>query len=113
MPVSNRSPEPDRQPRQPAADRPTSGNRGRRARPGAPRFTFQVRLVGGEEGRRLEQQQTEAIIEVLRWLAAHRPTPTAATQSPRRCAVDDHQHRHQRGPRVARRVAAQAAMRWC
>jgi hypothetical protein len=41
-----------------------------------------VRLVGGEEGPRLEQQQTEAIIEVLRWLAAHPPTPTTATQSP-------------------------------
>ena len=74
-------PRPDRQPRAPGADRPASGGRGRRARPGPPGFTFEVQLVGGEEGRQLEQEQTEAIIEVLAWLAAHPPiaTPTAST----------------------------------
>jgi hypothetical protein len=66
-----------------AAGRPTpSRGRRRRARPGPPGSTFEVQLVGGEEGRRLEQQQTEAIIEVLAWLAAYpRPAPTTATRS--------------------------------
>ncbi len=81
MRTPNPSPRPDRQPREPAADRPASGGQGRRARPGPPGFTFEVQLVGGEEGRQLEQEQTEAIIEVLAWLAAHPPiaTPTAST----------------------------------
>jgi Transposase len=76
------NPRPDRQPREPAADPTPVHGRGRRARPGPPGFTFEVQLVGGEEGRRLEQEQTEAIIEVLAWLAAHPPAATAATRSP-------------------------------
>jgi len=57
----------------PQADPTPSRGRRRRARPGPPGSTFEVQLVGGEEGRRLEQQQTEAIIEVLAWLAAYPP----------------------------------------
>src|SRR6266511_2789779 len=37
--------------------------------------------TGCAAGRRLAQEQTEAIIQVLAWLAAHPPTPTAATRS--------------------------------
>jgi len=52
-------------------------SRGRRPRPGPPGFTYEVQLLGGEAGRCLAQEQTEAIIAVLAWLAAH--PPTAAT----------------------------------
>jgi hypothetical protein len=41
-----------------------------------------MQLLGGEAGRRLDQEQTEAIAAVLAWLAAHPPTPTAATGPP-------------------------------
>jgi DNA-binding transcriptional regulator YdaS (Cro superfamily) len=34
-----------------------------------PGFSYEVRLVGGEAGRRLEREQTEVIAEVLRWVA--------------------------------------------
>jgi hypothetical protein len=81
-PNSSPRPDPDRQPREPAAGRPTNrgqGGQARRARPGPPGFTFEVQLVDGEEGRRLEQQQTEAILEALRWLAAHPPAAPAAS----------------------------------
>jgi hypothetical protein len=79
-------PDPDarrgRRPRPPTAA-PTRGrgrSQGGRARPGPPGFSFELRLVGGEEGRRLEQQQTEAIVEVLAWLSTHPPaTPTASS----------------------------------
>jgi hypothetical protein len=38
-------------------------------------------VLGGEAGRRLDQEQTEAVAAVLAWLAAHPPTPTAAAGS--------------------------------
>ncbi len=37
-------------------------------------------MLGGEAGRRLAQEQTEAITAVLAWLAAH-PPPTSAAGS--------------------------------
>jgi Transposase len=46
-------------------------SRGRRPRPGPPGFTYEVQLLGGEAGRRLAQEQTEAIAALLAWLAAH------------------------------------------
>jgi hypothetical protein len=51
-----------------ASNRPAAGSQGRSRRPG---FTYQIRLVGGEAGRRLEARPAEAIAEVLAWLAAH------------------------------------------
>jgi hypothetical protein len=56
-------------------------SRPRRPRPGPPGFTIEVQLLGGEAGRRLDQEQTEAIGAVLGWLATHPPTPTAAAGS--------------------------------
>jgi hypothetical protein len=84
----------------PQADPTPSRGRRRRARPGPPGSTFEVQLVGGEEGRRLEQQQTEAIIEVLAWLAAY-PRPRSHDRDtirrhPRHETVDNRQHGHQR-----------------
>ena len=83
MPIPNPTPRLDQQPSELAADptSPPSRGRGRRVRPGPPAFTFEVQLLGGEAGRQLEQEQTEAIIEVLAWLAAHPPPPTTATRS--------------------------------
>lgn len=52
-----------------------AGRPGRSQRPG---FRYQIRLVGGEAGRRLEREQTEAIAEVLGWLAAHPDPVTVA-----------------------------------
>jgi ABC-type sugar transport system substrate-binding protein len=37
-----------------------------------------VQLLGGEAGRRLAQEQTEAVAAVLAWLAAHPPVFAAA-----------------------------------
>ena len=45
---------------------PAAGRTGRSQRPG---FSYQIRLVGGEEGRQLEREQAQAIAEALRWLA--------------------------------------------
>ena len=59
--------------------------RGRRPRPGPPGFTYQVQLLGGEAGRRLAQEQTEAVAAVLAWLAAH--PPTGATGSAATAAI--------------------------
>ena len=50
-----------------------------------PGFTYQVQLLGGEAGRRLAQEQTEAIAAVLAWLAAH--PPTGATGSAATAAI--------------------------
>src|SRR6266545_3344005 len=50
---------------------PAAGRPGRSRRPG---FTYEIRLVGGEAGRRLEREQAEAIAEALGWLAAN-PDP--------------------------------------
>jgi hypothetical protein len=50
---------------------PAAGRGRRSKRPG---FSYEIRLVGGEAGRRLERQQAEAVAEVLRWLAAN-PQP--------------------------------------
>jgi hypothetical protein len=50
-------------------------------------FSYQIRLVGGEAGRRLEAQQVQAIAEVLAWLAplAHGgPPPERSLQPPTR-----------------------------
>jgi hypothetical protein len=73
---------PDPLPTPPARERaPAVGQGrswGRRPRPGPPRFTVEVQLLGGEAGRRLAQEQTEAIAELLAWLAAHPPTLPAA-----------------------------------
>jgi len=66
----------------PAAREAAAGQRRRRprrSRPGPPGFTIEVQLLGGEAGRRLAQEQTEAVAAVLAWLAAH--PPTAATGS--------------------------------
>jgi hypothetical protein len=52
-------------------------SRGRRPRPGPRGFTIEGQLLGGEAGRRLAQEQTEAIAALLVWLAAHLPTPAA------------------------------------
>jgi hypothetical protein len=71
-------------PRKPPAREPAAGegrSRGRRPRSGPPGFTYEVQLLGGEAGRRLAQEQTEAIAAVLAWLAGHPPTPTAAAGS--------------------------------
>jgi hypothetical protein len=57
-----------------SSDKPASGRPGRCRRPG---FDYQVRLVSGEAGQRLEREQAEAIAEVLRWVAAD-PGPVAA-----------------------------------
>jgi hypothetical protein len=66
----------------PAARKAATGQRRpRRPRPGPPGFTIEVQLLGGEAGRRLDQEQTEAIAAVLAWLAAHPPTANAATGS--------------------------------
>ncbi len=73
------NPNPPRKPpaREPAADEGRS--RGRRPRSGPPGFTIEVQLLAGEAGRRLAQEQAEAIAAVLAWLAGHPPTPPAAT----------------------------------
>jgi hypothetical protein len=71
---------PDPRPTPPAGE-PAAGQgrrRGRRARPGPPGFTYHVQLVGDEAGRRLAQEQTEAVAAVLAWLAAHPPVSAAA-----------------------------------
>jgi hypothetical protein len=44
-------------------------------------------VLDGEAGRRLDQERTEAIAAVLAWLAAHPPTPTAATGSADAAAI--------------------------
>jgi hypothetical protein len=77
--MPNPDPRPTPPARQPAASQGRS--RGRRPRPGPPGFTYEVQLLGGEAGRRLAQEQTEAIAAVLAWLAGHLPTPTAAAGS--------------------------------
>ena len=76
-------PNPDPGTTPPARGRAAGQARGRarRVRPGPPRFTIEVQLLGGEAGRRLDQEQTEAIAAVLAWLAVHPPTPTAAAGS--------------------------------
>jgi hypothetical protein len=74
--------------RAPAAAAASQGrSRPRRPRPGPPRFTYEVQLLGGEAGRRLAQQQAEAIAAVLARLAGHPPTPTAAAGSAAATAV--------------------------
>ena len=75
----NSDPESKPPAREPAAGQRRS--RARRARPGPPGFTIEVQLLAGEAGRLLDQEQTEAVAAVLAWLAAHPPTPTAATGS--------------------------------
>ena len=50
-------------------------SRSRGSRPGPPGFTYEVQLLGGDAGRRLAQQQAEAIAAVLAWLAGRPPTP--------------------------------------
>jgi hypothetical protein len=47
---------------------PAAGGPGRSRRPG---FSYEIRLVGGEAGRRLEREQAQAVAEVLGWLAAN------------------------------------------
>src|SRR6266511_4324138 len=83
--MPNPDPRPTPPARQPAASQGRS--RGRRARPGPPGFTYEVQLLGGEAGRRLAQEQTEAVAAVLAWLAAHPPTPPAATGSAATAAI--------------------------
>ncbi len=76
-------PNPDPEPT-PAARAPAAGqgrSRPRRPRPGPPGFTIEVQVLGGEAGRRLAQEQTEAIAAVLAWLAGHPPTPPATAGS--------------------------------
>jgi len=75
-------PDPRRKPpaREPAAAAGQGRSRGRRPRPGPPGFTYEVQVLGGEAGRRLAQEQTEAAAAVLAWLATH-PSTTAATGS--------------------------------
>src|SRR6266508_1057699 len=66
----------------PAAHQAAAGqrrSRPRRPRPGPPGFTIEVQLLGGEAGRRLDQEQTEAIAALLAWLAAHPPTAAAGS----------------------------------
>ena len=75
--MPNPDPRPTPPARQPAASQGRS--RGRRPRPGPPGFTYEVQLLGGEAGRLLAQEQTEAIAAVLAWLATHPPMPTATT----------------------------------
>jgi hypothetical protein len=68
----------------PAAREAAAGHRRgrpRRPRPGPPGFTIEVQVLGGEAGRRLAQEQTEAVAAVLAWLAGHPPTATAAAGS--------------------------------
>ncbi len=76
-------PNPDPASTPPARERAAGQARGRarRVRPGPPRFTIEVQLLGGEAGRRLDQEQAEAIAAVLAWLAAHPPTPPSAAGS--------------------------------
>jgi hypothetical protein len=54
------------------SNKPMPDRSGRSQRQG---FSLEVRLVGGEAGRQLEREQSEAIIEVLGWVAAN-PGPT-------------------------------------
>jgi hypothetical protein len=75
------NPDPESKPRAREAAAGQGRRRPRRPRPGPPGFTIEVQLLGGEAGRRLDQEQTEAIAAVLAWLAAHPPTPPAATGS--------------------------------
>jgi hypothetical protein len=66
----------------PAAREAATGqrrSRPRRPRPGPPGLTIEVQVLGGEAGRRLDQEQTEAIAAVLAWLAAHPPTAAAGS----------------------------------
>jgi len=73
-------PNPDPGPRPPAREPAGQGRgRGRRARPGPPGFTYEVQVLGGEAGRRLAQEQAEAVAAVLAWLAAHPPTAAAGS----------------------------------
>jgi hypothetical protein len=74
-------PNPHRKPpaREPAAAAGQGRSRGRRPRPEPPGFTYEVQVLGGEAGRRLDQEQTEAIAAVLAWLAAHPPTAAAGS----------------------------------
>jgi hypothetical protein len=65
-------------PKPPAGEPAAQGRRPARRAAGPPGFTYEVQLLGGEAGRRLAQQQTEAIAELLAWLAGHPPTPPAA-----------------------------------
>lgn len=76
-------PNPDPRTTPPARERAAgqARSRARRARPGPPGFTIEVQLLGGEAGRRLAQEQAEAIGAVLAWLAAHPPTPPSAAGS--------------------------------
>ncbi len=48
---------------------------GRLRRSQRPAFSYQIRLIGGEAGRRVEREQVEAIAEVLRQFAANPSTP--------------------------------------
>jgi len=82
-------PNPRRKPpaREPAAAAGQGRSRGRRPRPGPPGFTYEVQVLGGEAGRRLAQEQTEAAAAVLAWLAGHPPTPPAATGSAATAAI--------------------------
>jgi hypothetical protein len=75
------NPDPRRKPPsgEPAAGQGRSG--GRRPRLGPPGFTYEVQLLGGEAGRLLAQEQTEAIAAVLAWLAGNPPSAAVATGS--------------------------------
>lgn len=57
---------------------PAAGRGHRSERPG---FSYEVRLVGGEAGRRLEREQTEVIAEVLRWVATSAGLATGGAQT--------------------------------
>ncbi len=64
------------------ADSNTPAAAGRPRRFQRPGFSYQIRLVGGEAGRRLEREQAEAITEVLRRVAANRDlVPPAAVRA--------------------------------
>jgi hypothetical protein len=45
----------------------------------AARFTYEVQLLAEDAGRRLAQQQTQAVTAVLAWLAGHPPTDPAGS----------------------------------
>ncbi len=85
---------------------PAGGGPGRSRRPG---FSYEIRLVGGEAGRRLEREQAQAIAEVLGWLAAN---PGSVSSAGARAAPQVDGGGGPVGPAPGEVVAAPAGVGW-